>query len=89
MTFYVGNSPYPSSSYYEAKVEASPGSPGVIYVPKPPTQDELGIIFCNIDGDIRNNTNSTIDVGPDTPSKYTQTHRHTDTAGILDRNRAQ
>lgn len=68
--FYVSHSPYPSSAYYELKIESSPGLPGFIYVAKPPTQDERGVIFCNIDGDERNRTNSTIDCSPGPESQW-------------------
>ena len=52
---------YPSHSYYEWKAESIVGSAGVLYIPHPPTEDEEGILFCNIEG--TNETESDISIG--------------------------
>ena len=41
--FYIAHDTYPSSTYYEAKVEASPGKPALIYI----GYDQDGEVFCN------------------------------------------
>jgi uncharacterized protein YegL len=60
-TFYVGLSSYPSSVYFDAMTESSPGKLGVIFIPQPTTLDAEATVFCNIKGD--NNTASNITVG--------------------------
>ena len=64
-TFYTSQSTYPSSEYYEQMVVSVPERPGIIFVPKPATADEEGVVFCNIKGDNVTETNVSIglDVG--------------------------
>ena len=57
-TFYTSESTYPSAEFYEQKVVSRPGSPGVIFVPKPSDVD--GVVFCSIEGDNFIETNFSI-----------------------------
>jgi len=60
-TFYTSKTTYPSSEYYETKMEATPNRMGFIYIPQPPTSQLEGIVFCNIKGD--NYTDSNVSIG--------------------------
>jgi len=62
--FYTSKSTYPSSNYYEHRVVAVSDRLGVLYVPQPPTIDEDGLVFCNIEGDNSTSTNISIGVKP-------------------------
>ena len=61
MTYYTSNVTYPSESYYEEMMTATVDNKGVMFIPKPPTHEEEGIVYCNIKG--RNDTESDIIVG--------------------------
>ena len=72
MTFYVAQSTYPSSSFYEEKVHASPGEPALLYL-SPTSQ---GIVFCSYEGS--NDTGTEIEVETGEGGK---SERHSDEGG--------
>ena len=48
---YLAQGSYPSSVFYEEKVESTPGSPGFIYLRNPDTSpDAEAVVFCNVQG---------------------------------------
>ena len=51
-TFYYSNDTYPSSAYYQQKVESRPDRTGVMYIPYPfqSKADEPIIVYGNIKG---------------------------------------
>ena len=64
VNFYTSTVTYPSESYYEQMTTAKVDNKGVIFIPKPPTHEEEGIVYCNIKG--RNDTEIDITVGVQT-----------------------
>ncbi len=60
--FYVASDTYPSSAYYEYKVDSTPGNNGVVYIPG--TGQEESIYFCNIQGTNQTESNVTVGLKP-------------------------
>lgn len=51
VTFFMSYNTYPSEAYYDERMEAVPGVPGVMYVKRPPFGNDEETVFCNIKGD--------------------------------------
>ena len=72
VSYYTSTVTYPSESYYEEMMTATVDNKGVMFIPKPPTHEEEGIVYCNIKG--RNDTESDIIVGIRPGGTYEKSH---------------
>ena len=64
VSYYIAQTTYPSESFYEKKVVASVQAKGVMFIAQPPTEDEEGIVFCNIKGDDDDESDIIIGIKP-------------------------
>ena len=61
LTFFTSKTMFPSSDFYEQRVDSYKGKQVELFVPQPPTQDEEGIVYCNFKGDDDDNLNVEIE----------------------------